>query len=483
MRHRRAVLACLVAYGGLVACADIIGLEPAPTDGGITTSDAAGGFDATIACSLDAQPPDGASDATYNPFRQILVDDAGDHTFVLFDLGNLPNGTLGDASVLFHGGTFDGTNVYFTPDMANGWIVRHTTTSAIDSAWSAFNPGLVVDGGQTYEGATFDGRYVYFAPQEENATGYALRYDSKSTFTDPASWARFDTSTSSDAGLPARGFSGAVFDGRYVYYVPYRSGAIYSGTVTRYDTMAAAPDGGTVDAGDAGDAGDAAAPANAFENAASWSTFDTTTVDSRASGYQGGVFDGRFVYFIPLHGVILTAYDTTKMFRSPGSWLTFEIDTLAGTPGNFSGAVYDGHYLYLIPHGPLTVRFEPSKGFTASAFTEFSIPTVVPALDSGNYNFAGGAFDGRYVYYVPQYGSGAEVLRYDTWSPFTATCSWQAYDVATINPLVGPLWGAVYDGQFLYYVPSTPQHMVVVRYDTKSPPSMPKLPAFSGSFF
>jgi hypothetical protein len=40
--------------------------------------------------------------------------------------------------------------------------------------------------------------------------------------------------------------------------------------------------------------------------------------------------------------------------------------------------------------------------------------------------------------------------------------------------------GAVFDGEYVYLVPSG--RSVVTRFDAKSPPGMPGLPAFHGSF-
>ena len=41
--------------------------------------------------------------------------------------------------------------------------------------------------------------------------------------------------------------------------------------------------------------------------------------------------------------------------------------------------------------------------------------------------------------------------------------------------------GAVFDGRYLYVEPGN--NSAVFRFDAKTPASMPKLPAFSGSFY
>ena len=76
-------------------------------------------------------------------------------------------------------------------------------------------------------GAVFDGRYVYFVPQNSGPAhpgrdtghhGHVLRYDTQGDFASPSSWSAYDASETS--GLVTRGYYGAVFDGRYVFFVP-----------------------------------------------------------------------------------------------------------------------------------------------------------------------------------------------------------------------------------------------------------------------
>ena len=49
------------------------------------------------------------------------------------------------------------------------------------------------------------------------------------------------------------------------------------------------------------------------------------------------------------------------------------------------------------------------------------------------------------------------------------------------NPAASFYFGAVFDGQYLYFVPRG--NGLVARFDAKTPPSMPNLPAFHGSFY
>jgi hypothetical protein len=108
--------------------------------------------------------------------------------------------------------------------------------------------------------------------------------------------------------------------------------------------------------------------------------------------------------------------------------------------------------------------------------------------------FAGGAFDGRYVYLVPETNTGTTsatgaqfvgnglVVRYDTTQPFGAASSWSTFDLkANFASTVSGFFGAVFDGRYLYLVPEG--NTIAARFDARTPSQMPSLPAFHGSFF
>ena len=80
----------------------------------------------------------------------------------------------------------------------------------------------------------------------------------------------------------AKEFFGGVFDGRYVYFVPYDNGSSYHGNVLRFDTSLP------------------------FTNPDSWSAYDAENTNSLdTKGFYGGVFDGRYVYFVPNYNGLL----------------------------------------------------------------------------------------------------------------------------------------------------------------------------------
>jgi len=320
-----------------------------------------------------------------------------------------------------------------------------------------------------------------------------------------ASWDTFDVASVTAA---AHGYAGGVFDGRYVYLVPHDNGQGLHGLVARYDSQAP------------------------FGSASAWTTFDVASVNAKAMGFAHGAFDGRYLYLTPSgNGYLgtIARYDTQAAFDNANSWSTLDLATLAPTAHGFGAIAFDGQYIYLIqerdgtqlyPPGGLVARFDTSGPFTsAGSWSFFDVTTVsqyagyffgsafdgrflylVP--DSGgaiarydthaafgaasswstfttsafSTRFFGGAFDGRYVYFVPSYdaqGAGLGVIaRYDTTGTFTSSTAWSTFDVSTVNASAKGYRGAVFDGRYLFFVPyyNAPNyHGFVARYDTQAP--------------
>jgi hypothetical protein len=373
----------------------------------------------------------------------------------------------------YTGGVFDGRYVYMPPFGGAGPVVRYDTHASFTatSSWNTFDTSKLSDAGlNIYSGAAFDGRYVYLVPYNDGLVEdiVFVQYDTHEDFATPSSYAQFDGTLLLDKSI--EGFSGSTFDGRYVYFVPD-----VTGLAVRYDTK------GT------------------FTSPLAWEKFDTTTVNSGASGQQGAVFDGRYVYFIPstnedspLDGGcysgdpdgILVRYDTMGQFTDKASWSVFDTSAIGSQTIGFAGGVFDGRYVYLIPlysELGVVVRYDTELEFTkAASWSTFTANDVNPQLNG----FFGGAFDGRFVYLVPN-ATDLKCLgvaaRYDTKAPFTDAAAWQAYNLEMLNSEAFAFAGAVFDGQYLYFVPYN--GAVVARFDARSPPAMPQLPDFFGSFF
>lgn len=109
------------------------------------------------------------------------------------------------------------------------------------------------------------------------------------------------------------------------------------------------------------------------------------------------------------------AAPTTFAFDDENNWEDHE---LAGT---FAGAAFDGRYVYFVPRGQLTLwRYDTTAGFNdASAWASVTLPA---GASSG---YAGAAFAGGYVYLAPS-APNLSVLRYPVAAPFAAA-SWELF--------------------------------------------------------
>ena len=285
------------------------------------------------------------------------------------------------------------------PERFHSRVLRYDTTRAFrdPASWTAHDVGAA----HSSQSAAFDGRYVYFNPGQRAEpraggpvvsvrsprvtgmsadqalvpSGTVLRYDTRREFKDRASWESHDASGTD--GHDTRDFDGSVFDGRYVYFAPLTHGA-----VLRYDTT------------------------GSFGDRASWAAYDGV---KRGLGRTvGAIFDGRYVYLVPYGGCpIVLRHDTSGDFRDDGSWEAYR---LRDTPGlevlGYDGALFDGRFVYFIPywdegtvvHG-VVLRYD-----TLGPFGE---PRSWGCIDAGETDglvttgFNGGATDGRFLYFAP----------------------------------------------------------------------------------
>jgi hypothetical protein len=383
----------------------------------------------------------------------------------------------GLATLGYSGAVFDGRYVYFVPYQnssgLHGRVLRYDTQASFSGAasWTAYDATVAVGAAAVgFTGAIFDGRYIYFCPASTAAHPGVLRLDTTGNFTNAASWALYDASSTD--GYSCRGFQGTAFDGRYVYFVPHYNTNFtaggWNGLVLRYDTQ------------------------SAFTNAASWHAYDAGGTSGRSAlGFSSGVFDGRYVYFVPVvngvqtngSGVVLR-YDSQSAFTNSASWLAYDAGNTGGLIATgFKCSVFDGRYLYFSPY-PMTgncvvLRYDTQTAFTNSAaWTAFNANNT-SGLQSEGYD--GIEFDGRYVYFVPYRDSGdtfhGRVLRYDTQNIFTNGASWQAIDAGNTGGLATRGFiGAVSDGRYIYFAPyynGTGYSGNILRFDSRLPRAIP----------
>jgi hypothetical protein len=404
-------------------------------------ADASGGADA--AGSADAG--DGGSSATFND-----IADAGG--WEAFDVTTLDPRFANGAS--FQGAAFDGRYLYLVPydrnyidagETFSGIVVRFDTQMPFTSAgsWSLFDVATVDPNAASFLSAAFDGRYVEFSAGA-GSVRLAARFDTKGTFTDKAAW------TVAQRPLSQQG---SAFDGRFMFHP-----TVFAPRVDRYDTQ------GAFDAGD---------------------TFDVSSINGDAGGFQGAFFDGRYAYFVPsrLAGIangVVPRLDTQGSFLDAGSWQIFDVGTKDTAAKGFGSGVFDGRYAYFAPYsnqsGPdgVVARYDTAAPFDApGSWTTFDlVAQVSPSLGG----FFGAVFDGRYVYFAPGYNDA--VGRFDTLASFTDKAAWSSFKTTTLNANASQFRGAAFDGRYAYFIPGV--HGVIVRFDAKSPPSVPA--SYHGSF-
>ncbi|MCZ6680637.1 MAG: DUF2341 domain-containing protein [Candidatus Poribacteria bacterium] len=336
----------------------------------------------------------------------------------------------------YFGALFDGRYVYFSPELhpdgGHGVVLRYDTQGDFDNpaSYEGYDAGNTA-GMETrgYYGGVFDGRYVYFVPRHYEGYNHSrlLRYDTHRGFRDPTSWDAFDFGE-------RQTHQSAAYDGRYIYFCPgYREGreSGLSGRVIRYDTRAD------------------------FHAQASYGRFDAESVDGLEVGcFDGGAFDGRYVYFVPLANSVVLRYDAQMDFDDEASWQAFDANPLG--MGMCVGAVFDGRFLYFVPYDNSTVvRYDTEADFYAPDGWSAYDADSTGGLDTRGYD--GGFFDGRYVYFVPFVNDKvfhANWLRYDTQQPFDALDAWEAREVPFVDGVntVGYNGGA-FDGRFFYAAP------------------------------
>jgi hypothetical protein len=309
------------------------------------------------------------------------------------------------------------------------------------------------------------GQYVYVPPLYE---GYIA--------------GRYDTAQPLDGGVAAFtsyeppaadyvDYLGGCTDGKLIYFVPYyyytgaACGAAYDGTLLTYDTTAAG-----------------------FSTSSSWNQVNLASFNANATGLSHCVFDGQYVYFGDLvngTGTGYTArYDTTRPIGMMSSWVFFQTNQ-TGFPANlygFNGMIYTGRYVVYVPYsdGATYLSLAAAYDTTGGKFGEItSWSTYSLAQTDGGAaaaGYAGGQFDGRYVYMAP-FTSGL-VVRWDSTQGFSDPSAWEIYDITQIHPGATSFDGTAFDGEYVYF--STNRGTSMARFRARDLPGKMTPPS---SFF
>jgi len=362
----------------------------------------------------------------------------------------------------FGGGVFDGRYIYFVPSA--GTVARYDTSLPFSSSgsYNAYNLTKLNSLAQGFWGGLYDGQYVYFLPVGNSSIAPVIvQYNSALPFNSAASYTVFALTS---IGVPSNaGFGGGVFDGRYIYLSPATGNILNpnSSTIVRYDTT------------------------GSFNATGSYSTFNIRTIATGLTEYFGAVYDGRYVYFMPYLSTLGTdsgsimRYDTTLPFSAASSYLVYQLQSVSEGAYGYFGGIFDGRYVYLIPTGgPLFARYDTMQPFqSAGSYTTFAIQSLIDLSNAGGYT--GGVFDGRYIYmgqlnFFGNDSRGSTIVRYDTTLPFAAPSSYTC--IGTGQTL--SYRGAVFDGQYVYFVPASTGSGTIVRIDAYPGPQATAMAAY-----
>lgn len=185
----------------------------------------------------------------------------------------------------------------------------------------------------------------------------------------------------------------------------------------------------------------------------------------------GGACAGDFLYFGPgspsVTGDCVVRYDTRKAFKDGTGWECFSLAQISPDVTGMQGTTSDGKYIYVTELGkglgdandlPRRIgRHDTSSSLDAG--WEFRLTTKTNPLLTKYY---GGTFDGRFMYFAPSSDNGVTFyLRYDTLLPFDDDAAWTAVPSSKVLLLDASHAGALFDGKYVYYPPSSGR---AVRY-------------------
>ncbi len=342
----------------------------------------------------------------------------------------------------------DGQYIYFCPfdkGEENGIVLRYNTIKPFKDpeAWATYDAGNT-DGLNTksYFGLVFDGRFIYFVPSSYRDPPYAhcrvLRYDTRAPFNLASAWAAYNAENTD--GLVCRGYRGAVFDGRFVYFIPYMNDDFggFHGVFLRYDIRAP------------------------FKDPSSWSAYNAESIGGGSNkGYWGGVKDGNFIYFSPYNRIAdngrVLRYNCTMLFKDEDSWDAIDLKLINPNCVNLGSPAADGHYIYFPPgqwiwmetFALCIARYNKDLPFgDPSAWEILDLQDLEPYPQAHACAF----FYGKYVLFGPYTN---DLLAYDMEKPFKDSNAWTVRDVANSD---GEMYsygyrGVAADGQYFYFAP------------------------------
>ena len=255
--------------------------------------------------------------------------------------------------------------------------MRYDTQKPFKSSrsWEAYNAGSI-DGlaSKGFQGALFDERFIYFVPSNNGAYhGIVLRYDTQRPFKTASSWQAYDAGAA--GGVAAKGYYGGVVDEDFVYFSPDVNAAGPHGFVLRYERRLP------------------------FKSASAWTVFNAATLHADCKGFGMPSSDENFIYFPPKEKSRVLRYDRKKPFSSTASWESFELLNMNGYPGPHDACFFYDHYVLFSPTLYDVVMYDRDLPFGSNS--SWTMQDVGPAEKLDIWGYKGALADPNYFYFAP----------------------------------------------------------------------------------
>jgi len=284
-----------------------------------------------------------------------------------------------------------------------------------------------------FSDAVFDGKNIYLCPSQTGSL--FVSHDMSALISNVDS---YQTKNLTTVNVHLVGLTAIVYDNhRYIYFIPGNTVNAYA---CRYDTSY----------------GD-------ITNGAAYTVFNVGTVGEGCTGFGAGLFDGRYVYFLPDGTSSMgMRYDTRAAFTSTDSYSTIDFSDVVDVVG-FMGAACDGRYVYMATYNAenqtgIVVVYDMSEAFDDSdSYIVFDLAT----MNSSAVGFRKCCVNDKYVYFAP--ASNGLAVRLDTTKDMETADAYTIFNMQHVNIGLTMATACVCSGKYVYYCFAG---TCVARYDT-----------------
>lgn len=296
--------------------------------------------------------------------------------------------------------------------------------------------------GKGFSGAVSDGRWMYYIPMmnHQGFHGQLVRTDTTREFQDPDSWESVDLTSFHPQ---SRGFVNGLFDGTYLYLIPYHHTS-HHGLVGRFDTRS-----------------------ESLHEASAWDYFDLqNSLDRNCRGYVSGTFDGRYLYLSPYqldwnttHGHAVR-FDTKGTFTDPASWSLFDMTNLANGAKGYHGALTTRDWILFVPYVRDQKEYHGLMSMVKRG-DDFSSPESWKTVNLQQFHgeacgyIAGSPIQNGFVlapYYNGKERHGLAAYCQDP-SEIENPDQWQFMDLTNLHPKARGYFGAVLVDEDVVFIP------------------------------